>query len=79
MRINTSNLSSAAECYTTTLKTPENQFIHAASQQGGGHSTRSQGERRLLLHFYLISFVVVKFPVIDDRDMFSLANQFKKR
>lgn len=32
-----------------------------------------------LFFFYLISFVVVKSPVIDDRDMFSLANQFKRR
>lgn len=48
-------------------------------RSGEGCLTCSLEESKLLKYFYLISFVVVKSPVIDDRDMFSPANQFKRR
>lgn len=44
-----------------------------------GCLTCSLEESKLLQYFYLISFVVVKTPVSDDRDMFSPADQFKRR
>lgn len=76
--INKSNLSSAADCYTTTLKILEiSLFMRLRSRVGC--LTCSLEESKLLQYFYLISFVVVKSPVIDDGDMFSPANQFKRR
>lgn len=76
--INKSNLSSAADCYTTTLKILEiSLFMQLHSREG--RLTCSLEGSKLLQYFYLISFVVVKSPVIDDRDMFSPANQFKKK
>lgn len=71
-------MSSTAHCYTTTLKILEIGLFMQV-QSGEGSLTRSLEERELLQYFYLISFVVVKSAVIDDGDMFSSANQFKRR
>lgn len=71
-------MSSAADCYTTTLKILEiSLFMWLRS--GERCLTCSLEESKLVRYFYLISFVVVKSPVIDDRDVFSPANQFKRR